>query len=313
MTIMTVRGPIEDAELGITQPHEHILVDLYGTVTVWNYSAFEDEALAAEELASFTAAGGRSIVETTTIGIGRNPAGLRRISEATGINIVMGTGWYRQPVYPDYIARSSVDELADRLIGDIVDGVDGTGVRAGVIGEIGTEVDVLGPAQERVFRAAARAQRQTGVAITTHCQRTGRLGQEQIAILRAEGVAPDRIVIGHHGDKRHVDHELGLLEHGVYVQVDHVGFHDLQPDPQRARNVKAIIDAGYGDRLLISQDVCFPQHLEWFGGYGYGYLLTRFVPMLLEIGVTQAQIDALLVDNPARVLSIRTDPGEAGA
>lgn len=306
MTIMTVLGPIADEELGVTQPHEHVLVNLYGTVMVWNYSAFEDEALAAQELQSFTAAGGRSIVETTTIGIGRDPAGLRRVSEASGVNIVMGTGWYREPVYPDYIARSSVNQLADRLVADIVDGVGETGVRAGVIGEIGTEVEFLGPAQERVFRAAARAQRQTGVAISTHCQRTGRLGPEQVDLLLEEGVPPDRIVIGHHGDKKHVEHELGLLERGVYVQIDHVGFRDLQPDEQRARNVKAIIDAGYGDRLLISQDVCFPQHLEWFGGYGYGYLLREFVPLLRSIGVTQAQVDALLVENPARVLSIRT-------
>jgi phosphotriesterase-related protein len=306
MTIMTVRGPIADEDLGVTQPHEHVLVNLYGTVMVWNYSAFEDEALAAQELASFTAAGGRSIVETTTIGIGRDPEGLKRVSEASGVNIVMGTGWYREPVYPDYIARSSVDQLADRMVADIVDGVGDTGVRAGVIGEIGTEVEFLGPAQERVFRAAARAQRQTGVAISTHCQRTGRLGPEQVDLLFEEGVPADRIVIGHHGDKKHVEHELGLLERGVYVQIDHVGFEDLQPDEQRARNVKAIIDAGFGDRLLISQDVCFPQHLEWFGGYGYGYLLREFVPLLLSIGVTQAQVETLLVANPARVLSIRT-------
>jgi phosphotriesterase-related protein len=306
MTIMTVRGPIADEDLGVTQPHEHVLVNLYGTVMVWNYSAFEDEALAAQELASFTAAGGRSIVETTTIGIGRDPEGLKRVSEASGVNIVMGTGWYREPVYPDYIARSSVDQLADRMVADIVDGVGDTGVRAGVIGEIGTEVEFLGPAQERVFRAAARAQRQTGVAISTHCQRTGRLGPEQVDLLFEEGVPADRIVIGHHGDKKHVEHELGLLERGVYVQIDHVGFEDLQPDEQRARNVKAIIDAGFGDRLLISQDVCFPQHLEWFGGYGYGYLLREFVPLLLSIGVTQAQVETLLVANAARVLSIRT-------
>ncbi len=305
MTIMTVLGPIEDDQLGVTQPHEHVLINLYKTVTVWNYAAFEDEALAIRELGAFAAAGGRSIVEVTTIGIGRQPEGLRRISQATGLNIVMGTGWYREPVYPDYVARSSVDELAAMLVRDLVEGVDGTGIRAGIIGEIGTEVDFLGPAQERVFRAAARAQRQTGVAISTHCQRTGRLGPEQIAILLEEGVAPDRIIIGHHGDKRHVDHELGLLEHGVYVQIDHVGFHDLQPDEQRARNVKALIDAGYGDRLLISQDVCFPQHLEWFGGVGYGHLLRRFVPMLRGVGVSQAQIDTLLIANPARVLAIR--------
>ena len=142
------------------------------------------------------------------------------------------------------------------------------------------------PAQERVFRAAARAQRQTGVAISTHCQRTGRLGMDQVKILLDEGVPPDRIVIGHHGDKRHVDFELELLEQGVYVQFDHVGFKDLQPDEQRARNAKAVIDAGYVERLLISQDMCLPHQLRWYGGYGYGHLLTTFVPMLRAAGVT---------------------------
>ena len=98
---------------------------------VWNYSAFEDEALAADELGAFRAAGGRSIVETTTIGIGRDPEGLRRVAASAGVQIVMGTGWYREAVYPDYVARSSVDQLADRLVADIVDGVGDTGVRAG--------------------------------------------------------------------------------------------------------------------------------------------------------------------------------------
>jgi phosphotriesterase-related protein len=305
MTIMTVTGPIEDHELGVTQPHEHLLISLYGTVLVWNYSAFDDPELAAEEIGAFRAAGGRSVVDTTTIGIGRDPRGLKRVSEASGVNIVMGTGWYREAVYPEYVVRRPVDQLAEMLVRDIMEGVDGTGVRAGVIGEIGTDMEYITPAQERVFRASARAQRQTGVAITTHCQRTGRLGMEQVTILLDEGVPPDRIVIGHHGDKRHVTSELELLERGVYVQIDHVGFNELQPDHQRARNVKAIIDAGFGERLLISQDVCLPHHLRWFGGPGYGHLLTTFVPMLRKVGVTQEQIDTLLVANPARVLSIR--------
>ena len=305
MTIMTVTGPIEDDELGVTQTHEHLLINLYGTVMVWNYSAFEDVDLAIQEIGAFRAAGGRTIVETTTIGIGRDPVGLKRISEASGVNVIMGAGWYRELVYPDYVLRRNVDELADMIVRDIMEGVDGTGIRAGVIGEIGTDIEYLTPANERVFRAAARAQRQTGVAITTHCQRTGRLGKDQVKILLDEGVPPDRIVIGHHGDKRHVEFELELLEQGVYVQFDHVGFKELQPDEQRARNVKAVLDAGYGHRLLISQDVCLPHHLRWYGGIGYGHLLTTFVPMLRAVGVTQAQIDTLMVTNPARVLAIR--------
>lgn len=305
MTIMTVLGPIEDHELGRTQTHEHLLISLYGTLSVWNYSAFDDVNLAIDEIAAFKSAGGQSIVETTTIGIARNPIGLRQISEASGVNIVMGAGWYREAVYPAYIAQRSVGELSDMIVSDITEGVDGTGIRAGVIGEIGTDFEFLTPANERVFRAAARAQQQTGVAITTHCQRTGRLGKEQVTLLLEAGVAPDRIVIGHHGDKRHVEFELELLERGVYVQIDHVGFRELQPDQQRARNVKAIVDAGFVDRLLISQDVCLPHALRWHGGIGYGYLLEQFVPMMLAEGVTQDQIDTIQIANPARVLAIR--------
>jgi predicted metal-dependent phosphotriesterase family hydrolase len=305
MAVMTVTGPVEAADLGITQPHEHLLINLYGTVMVWNYSAFEDVDLAIQEIGAFRAAGGRTIVETTTIGIGRDPVGLKRISEASGVNVIMGAGWYREPVYPPEIARTSVSKLADMLVRDLQEGVDGTGIRAGVIGELGTEVDFLSPAQERVFRSAARAQQQTGVAITTHCQRTGRLGIDQARLLLECGVPADRIVIGHHGDKRHVDFELEILQTGVYVQIDHIGFNELQPDRQRARNVKAIIDAGFGERLLISQDVCLPPHLKWFGGYGYDHLLVTFVPMLREIGITDEQITTLMVANPARVLDVR--------
>jgi len=154
-----------------------------------------------------------------------------------------------------------------------------------------------------VFRTAARAQRRTGVAITAHCQRTGRLGPEQVDLLFEEGVAPDRIVSGHHGGKRHVDHELKLLERGVYVQIDHVGVRDLQPDEQRAQR------QGHHRRGLRRPAADLPgrvrpQHLEWFGGYGYP--LTRFAPMLRAVGVAQTDIDRLLVENPARVFAIRS-------
>src|SRR5439155_26640097 len=134
-----------------------------------------------------------------TIGIGRNPAGLQRLSEATGLHIVMGAGWYRERVYPKLITELSTNQLADRVIQEFREGVDGTGVCPGIIGEIGTERFYITPAEERVFRACARAQRQIGATITTHTTHFGDLALEQVALLTEEGVPPDRIIVGHLG------------------------------------------------------------------------------------------------------------------
>jgi phosphotriesterase-related protein len=302
MKVMTVLGPVAPENLGIVLPHEHLLNEAYAMFPSYD-STMEDEDLITREACEFKTAGGRTLVELTTIGIGRNPAGLVRLARATGLQIVMGCGWYREKVYPDYIFEKTTNQLADMLVKDITEGVDGTGIRAGVIGEIGTERNYITPAQERVFRAAARAQKATGVAISTHCTHLGELATEQLALLFEEKVDPSRIIIGHLGDRRNLDLELPVARAGAYVQIDHIGFREFQQDTQRARNVAQLIDQGFLSQILLSMDICFNSHLKYYGGKGYDYLLTRFVPLLKEAGVTDSQIQTMLVENPRRVLA----------
>jgi phosphotriesterase-related protein len=317
MRIETVRGPIAPDQLGVTLTHEHTLIDAYAwrhgsesRTVPWGYSVdgiVDDEALLAEELGYYRDAGGQALVDVTNVGIGRNPEGLRRLAEATGLHIVMGAGWYREAVYPPAIFSSSTNQLADLLIREISDGADGTGIRPGVIGELGTEKNAISPAQERVFRAAARAARATGIAISTHTTALGTMAEEQVDLLVEEGVAPERIIVGHLGSRRRDALDLiALAARGVFVQVDHVGSppeRGVQPDHQKAANVVGVVRAGHLERVLLSMDHDGKSQLHWFGGYGYDYLLREFVPLLRAQGLEEAELHAILIDNPRRALA----------
>lgn len=307
MAIHTVLGPIPPESLGPTLMHEHTFTDLWEWGGRRDYdSIVDDEGLLAEELAIYRDAGGSGLVDLTTASVGRNPAGLARLAKVTGLHLVMGAGWYRERVYPRYVFEETVNQLADRIIREFADGADGTGVKPGIIGEIGTERFHVTPAEERVFRAAARAQREVGMPISTHTTHFGDLALDQVAILTDEGVRPDRIVIGHGGERRSIDDVLAVARTGVYVQIDHVGRapqSGCQPERQRARNVAALVRAGYLERVLVSMDICANSLLHWNGGHGYDHLLRTFVPLLHEEGLTEAEVRTILVDNPRRVLS----------
>jgi phosphotriesterase-related protein len=153
-----------------------------------------------------------------------------------------------------------------------------------------------------VFRAAGRAQRATGVAVTTHTHDGAELALTQVDVLMDEGVPPDRIIIGHLGDWRTPDYFAEIAERGVFIQFDHIGMVELQLDEVRAGLIREMVERGYGDQILLSSDVCYKSHLRTFGGFGYGHLLTNFVPMLRAEGLSDAHIDAMLVDNPRNAL-----------
>jgi phosphotriesterase-related protein len=302
LEVTTVLGPIAPEALGVTQPHEHLLVDLFGMAGSYD-TILDDVPLAIAELSAFHAAGGRAIVDTTTIGIGRDPRGLAEISRATGVQIVTAAGWYRERVYTQFVWEHTADRLAEVMVRELNEGIDDTGIRAGVIGELGTERWPITPAQERVFRAAARAQAATGVAITTHTSHYGELGEAQLDLLMDEGVPADRVVIGHQGDRRHLRLERPLLARGATVQIDHIGFAEYQPDEQRADHVAQLIADGFASQVLISSDVCMRSHLHLFGGTGYDHLLRTFVPMLLARGATEEEVARLMIENPRRIFA----------
>lgn len=316
----TVRGPIPTAELGVVLPHEHVLFD--GEWPFERHTAdlmLDNEDLAIEELSHYRMAGGTTLVELSHQATGRDPVALRRISEATNIHIVMGCGWYRQPYYGAEVDESSVEDLTQFLIAEIRDGVEGTGLRPGIIGEIGSHKGYVTAQEERAFRAAARAAVATGLAVTTHSvpdlkwsQRLGRpVGLAHIDILVGEGLPPDRIVVGHCDSWLHHDYHRAVAERGAYVQFDNVGSYtwlgiSQVPVVERMmlEQIKSLVKEGFAERILLSQDICRKSTLKAYGGNGYDYLLTRFVDTMAESGISAETIELILRENPRRVLTV---------
>jgi phosphotriesterase-related protein len=300
LTVTTVRGPVPAGELGTVLPHEHVFIDLLREYRATGLLA--DETLAIEELTRFRDAGGGTLVECTSEGLGRDPEALRRVSVATGLHIVMGSGHYRRPYLDETrIDRASVDALADDIVRDLTEGVAGTGIRAGIIGEIGCE-RTISAVEERVFRAAARAHRRTGATITTHAARWP-VGEAQLDLLAEEGVDPGRVIIGHCDMVADPAYHLRLARRGAWVQFDTIqGTHERDTRARLAW-IAALVDAGFGGRLLLSHDVCLTSDLAAYGGPGYGYLLTTFRERMLAAGLEPSLLTALMVDNPRRALT----------
>jgi predicted metal-dependent phosphotriesterase family hydrolase len=308
--VQTVLGRIDPSDLGVTLPHEHTQCALWHIENRWDYwQLTRDEPVILAELERFREAGGRSLVDLTLPGIGRDPQWLSRIAEASGLNIVMGCGWYRTAYYPAEarIDRRSVDDLADELVREIEEGVADSGVRPGIIGEIGTDKPWVSPAEERVHRAAARAARRTGLAITTHSVLSP-VGLAQLRIFEEEGLDPGRVVIGHSDSYPVLDHYLEIIGRGASIEFDFLGMMFTAVERRgEGRIVDLLLELlarGHADRLLLSQDVCNDAQLRRYGGRGYTYLADRFLPRLRDAGVSDADIDAMTIANPRRVLTI---------
>jgi predicted metal-dependent phosphotriesterase family hydrolase len=303
--VRTVTGPVGADELGVTMGHEHVLLDGWEMFRTYD-AILDDEALAIAELVAYRDTGGAALVDCTSVGIGRDPLAVRRISAASRVRIVLGTGWYRRAVYPGYVRTLGVDALSDILVTDLTTGIDGSDVRAGFIGEIGTERHRIAAAEERVFRAAARAQRRTGVSIWTHTTNGGELALEQIELLVAEGVPVARIVVSHIGDRLSFGHLAAVAATGVYLSVDNIGYvgGGYPPDTVRADNVARLLEHGHGQQVMLGGDTCTRSMLGAYGGPGYGRVLTAFLPMLRARGVDDDAIRTMLVDVPARALAV---------
>ncbi len=299
--IHTVLGAIEPSALGRTLMHEHVFCDIYRVTGRLN-ELLNDEALAVEELAALRAVGGTALVEVTTPDLGRDPLALRRVAETTELHMVMGTGWYRQPFYPPEIDALSTIELADMMIAELTDGVAGTGVRAGIIGEIGINLDYATAQEERVLRAAARAHKATGAPITTHASMYP-VGLVQLEILKDEGVDLSRVIIGHCDTCLDQSYHLAILETGAYVQFDTVGRNHMNPDSRRASAFAELVRLGWTHKLLLSSDRCHRSDLCAFGGVGYGYVFTTFFDMLRTEGIDNEALDTISIENPRCALA----------
>jgi phosphotriesterase-related protein len=308
--VQTVRGPIDPADLGWTLPHEHTAIALWHVPDRWDYWELRrDEAVIVEELSAFRAVGGGSLVDLTLPGVGREPGWLARVSEATGLNIVMGVGWYRDAYYPAeaLIDRRSVESLTDEIVREATDGVGESGVAPGMIGEIGTDKPWISPREERVHRAAARAARRTGLAITTHAVQST-VGLDQLDVFEAEGADLSRVVIGHADSYPSLDYHIAIVERGATVEFDFLGMSftplERHGEGRIVESICELLARGHVERVLLSQDVCHDSQLRRYGGNGYTYLAETFLPRLREAGVSEDELRTITIDNPRRLLTI---------
>ena len=345
---MTVLGPIPSEEAGITLVHEHVFFDhsrsfhysetatakgllnkpvemsMLGllrrrpTGTTLDNVILSDQDTAIAELGRFQREGGGLVVDCTVDGLGRDPAALRRVARATGIHVVQGTGFYTERSHPAWVKDWTIDQLAQLFIEHIQVGIDDTGVKAGILGEIGTSLvpgdagptAVMTPAEERVLRAAGRAAVATGVAVSVHVDVRGKGAVQVIDVLAQEGLPPDRMIMGHMDIPMDLDYHLAVAARGVFLAYDEFGrdyYSDevgvsRPSDVTRIEYLQSLIRAGYEDQVLLSHDVCLKMDLRRYGGNGYDHILVSVLPMFRRAGLSEGQIAKLLVHNPRRAL-----------
>lgn len=336
--VVAVRGPVDSSDLGITLTHEHIFNDVSSwwqrsTSTGLDPEAFadtpvsmdllwelrqdpfgnrdncrlDDLELASAEVSRFAALGGRTIVETTGLGIGRDLARLREVSERTGVHVVAGTGFYLEAAQPAWARTASVAELAETLAADLADGVDG--VRPGIIGEIGVSADFT--AAERTSLAAACAVQPTvGLPMQVHLPGWYRLAEEVLDVVEQAGVDLRHVVLCHMNPSCvDLDYQRRVLRRGAWVQYDMIGAEvyyadqgvQCPSDEQSAAAVATLVREGFANRLLLSSDVFLKSLLRHYGGPGYGHVLQYFLPRLARHGVDPSTLEQLTVTNPRRV------------
>lgn len=288
---------------GITYAHEHTTIDLSSLKkdSDTNLNCYEETL---KEYQKLYEKGVRNIVDVTVLGMNRNPKYVEKVAKQSGINIIQSTGWYQDKFLPDYIYTKPVDELAEMMLQDIRKGIDGTDIKAELIGEIGTSKNEMTERERKIFKASVLVQKETGVPITTHTT-LGTYGKEQVKFFQKMNADLERIVIGHVDLTGDADYVLDLLNQGVYVEFDTIGKENYMPDKVRVEMLKKIEQAGYTDKIFLSMDITRKSHLEYKGGLGYSFLLDSFIPLLQKGGISETFIEKMLILNPQTFFQIR--------
>jgi len=321
--INTALGTVGPEALGRTLAHEHLFINM--TRERRGDGLLNDEAVMTDELKVFADQGGRSIFDLTsaeltpgsTVNASSRPstaassatrdpmnvAAIQRVSRATGVNVVLGTGHYRDP-YLDHAILDQIgaDGIADEIVRDITEGFPGTDAKAGIIGEIGADKWFVSALEERSFRGAARASVRTGVPVYTHAARWT-VGRDQLDILFHEGVAPEKIAVGHTDTVPEPGFAVELAKRGVYVGIDTITAINRFAVQPRINQVLELVRAGHLEQILFGHDVCLLSQLRAFGGDGFGFVLGGFKEGLLQSGLTEEEFNVITITNPARLLS----------
>ena len=334
--ITTVLGEISEDKLGVTSSHEHIFIDMrkcvditgneadcfYDKISMENRAevfadpygildnALLDEVDAAvEEVSYFKKWGGQTIVDCTLDEIGRDPIALREVSQRTGVNIIVGCGHYYHKAHYPYVEKASVQELAEEMRKDILQGIGETDVKAGIIGEIGTSA-IMSDSEKKVLKAAGMVGAETGKAIHVHTDLYTENGFEVIDILTREGARPEKICIDHVDVWLRPDYIRALLQRGVYVEFDNFGkeFYTSRErrfayDLERIRLLATLLKEGYEKQILICNDICLKTMWKTYGGNGYAHILRAVRDMAVEEGIDKKAYDTLLTENVKNFLS----------
>lgn len=358
--VETVRGPISPDDLGFTQMHEHVLVDVtvsyrepkdrtikdkvtFKPITMENLGILRrnlhfsvenlklnDEGVAVNELNEYKSKGGKSIVDQTIDGAGRDVAGLKRISEETGINIIAVCGWYRYAAHPTFIRKLDVETLSEIMVAELTEGIGRTGIKAGMIGECACSQNVDRKApwfhedEKKVQLAGARAQRKTGAGFTYHMA-TWEGGYEPfLNLIRQEEADMERFMLSHCSPTLYLEYIGKLIDEGITLSFDTFGmeyYYDyaltavsdwqgFKPgassagkDLEYVKTVVKLCELGYDRNIVLSHDVCHRTELKTYGGWGYTHLIENIIPWLKYEGVSKKQIRNMFVENPKRLLA----------
>ena len=342
--VLTVLGPINSCNLGITLCHEHLISDgaflarepseetekamfnhpvttdilwwlrFNGSQNKDNFMLLdEDEAI--REAMHFKASGGNSIVELTNVGLSRDPKTLARISRMTGLNIIMGSGYYTEQSFNSLMKRKSENEITKEIVNDITLGVKDTGIHAGIIGEIGCSYP-LTKNESKSLHAAAYAQKLTGAPLTIHPGRNDRSPFEIIKVIEKIGVDLTLVVIGHiERTVRDLNNKIELAKTGCFLEYDlfgregyyprHDRIIDLPNDTQRVNEIIELIEKGCLYQILISHDICTKQQRRTYGGWGYDHILRNVLPLMKDKGMKSEQINTILIENPKKLLTFK--------
>jgi phosphotriesterase-related protein len=336
MAIHTVIGPIDASELGPTTMHEHLLSDLrlWSKPSVeappegdrvhpgvlgylrWNALSMPDNLLledpdeAIAELQALRSAGGRALVDLTLEGMGRRLEELPRIARESGVTICVGCGWYVEEAQPDWVKAADEDQLAERMIAELRDGIGETGIRPALIGEIGTNHPPT-TSEWRVLRAAAHVGVETGAAINVHLSWRGADGVSVLEALAGEGMAPERVILSHMDERLDRGYHKAVAEAGAVLEYDTFGSDFLYGTPamrnpsdvERLDMTAWLLSEGYGEQLVIACDTWTKANLRRNGGFGYEHLFRRIAPALeAYCGADAATVEAILVGTPRRLL-----------
>ncbi|MBS1677722.1 MAG: phosphotriesterase-related protein [Actinobacteria bacterium] len=342
--VMTADGPVDPADLGPTLTHEHILVDLtsharepqdeterelagqslriellgrarHDPLLIKDSLLIDDPGLAAVELGRFTAVGGGTVVDVSTVGLrAPSPTVVREVCRAAGLRLVACSGYYVQATHPIAVAEASVDQLTEQFVAEACVGIGDTGIRSGILGEIGMSQPGH-PEEWKVLDAACRAQTITGLPLCVHpyAGEASRMAPQVARFVIERGVDPRRLNLCHMDGHMDVAYQRRILDLGAWISFDTFGLeiffntpdhNHTATDLARMDALIRLLDLGYADQLLLSHDVCSKLQLRRYGGYGYAHLVETIIPTLEQRGVTPELTRQLMVDNPARYLAI---------